>query len=41
VGSLALFRLEDLVHDLGPGGYHRAQFAAVDDFGGAGAGVSG
>ena len=37
----ALLRLEDLVHDFGAGGDHRAQFAAVDDFGGAGAGVPG
>src|SRR4029077_12855055 len=29
--SLALFRLEDLVHDLGAGGDHRAQFTPIDD----------
>src|SRR5689334_14107256 len=37
--SPALLGLEDLVHDLGAGRDHRAQFTAVDDFGGAGAGM--
>lgn len=31
----AVLQLEDLVHDLGSGGDHRAQFTAVDDFGSA------
>jgi hypothetical protein len=30
---------EDLVHDLGTGGDHRAQFTAIHDLGGAGTGV--
>jgi hypothetical protein len=38
--SPALLRLEDLVHDLGAGRDDRAQFAAVDDLGGAGTGVT-
>jgi hypothetical protein len=33
--------LEDRVHDLGSGSQDWPQFAAVDDLGGAGAGVSG
>jgi hypothetical protein len=32
-GSLALLRLEDLVHDFSPDGNHRAQFTPVDDLG--------
>src|SRR5690242_17888849 len=40
-GFPAVLRLEDLVHDLGSGGDHGAQFSAVDDFGGARAGVPG
>src|SRR5690242_5244673 len=39
--SRVLLGLEELVHDLGAGGDHRVQFAAVDDFGGAGAGMPG
>jgi hypothetical protein len=41
VHSLGVGCGEDGVHDFGAGGEDGTQFAAVDDFGGAGAGVPG
>src|SRR5215468_3311459 len=40
-GTRGLASAEELVHDLGAGGDDRPQFAAVDDLGGPGGGVSG